>query len=111
MPSAPTSAAVSISMVDPHLMLLLMHLLGREYIVWDQAAHIEFRKPGRGTVSARLAVSDAELAQIRESTADGQPFRPTFEVSITDADGDIVAQVVKTLYVRRKDGRSSAAER
>lgn len=98
------------SMVDPHLMLLLMQLLGREYIVWDQAAHIEFRKPGRGTVTARMAVSDAELALIRESTANGRSFRPTFEVVITDADGDIVAQVVKTLYVRRRDGRGSARE-
>ena len=26
------------SMVDPHLMLMLMQLLGREYIVWDKSA-------------------------------------------------------------------------
>ena len=30
------------SMVDPHLMLLLMQLLGKEYLVWDKAANIEF---------------------------------------------------------------------
>jgi len=97
------------AMVDPHLMLLLMQSLGRDYIVWDQAAHIEFRKPGKGTVTARLAVSDADLAQIRDRTANGQPFRPEFQVSITDAEGDVVAQVVKTLYVRRKDDRNLPA--
>ncbi len=91
------------SMVDPHLMLLLMQLLGREYVVWDKAAQIEFRKPGQGTVSARIAISDADLARIREATADGEPLRPIFEVSITDAGGEIVAQVSKVLYVRRKE--------
>ncbi len=29
------------SMVDPHLMLLLMKLLGEDYVVWDKAASID----------------------------------------------------------------------
>jgi len=102
MPSAPTSAAVSISMVDPHLMLLLMQLLGRGYIVWDQAARFNFRKPGKGIVSARIAVSEEELSRIRAATADDEPCRPVFEISITDAGNEVVAQVSKALYVRRK---------
>ena len=96
------------SMVDPHLMLLLMQLLGREYVVWDREAHIDFRKPGRGTVSARLVVDAAELALIREQTAGGRPYRPHFTVDITDTAGEIVAQVQKTLYVRRKTDASDA---
>jgi len=93
------------SMVDPHLMLLLMQRLGGDYLVWDQAATIEFCRPGTGTVEARLAVSEAELELIREKTAAGRPFRPTFAVEICDEQGDIVATVAKTLYVKRKPGR------
>jgi acyl-coenzyme A thioesterase PaaI-like protein len=93
------------SMVDPHLMLLLMQRLGGDYFVWDQAAHIEFSRPGTGTVAARLAVSEDELELIREKTAAGRPFRPTFAVEIHDERGDTVATVTKTLYVKRKPGR------
>ncbi|MGZ5474020.1 MAG: DUF4442 domain-containing protein, partial [Thermoanaerobaculia bacterium] len=38
--------------VDPMYMILLMHCLGRDYIVWDKAATIRFRKPGRTTIFA-----------------------------------------------------------
>ena len=30
------------SMVDPHIMLMLMQLLGEDYIVWDKSAEIDF---------------------------------------------------------------------
>jgi hypothetical protein len=36
------------SMCDPFYMLMLMSNLGRDYIVWDKAASIRFRKPGQG---------------------------------------------------------------
>lgn len=90
------------TMVDPHLMLLLMQRLGSEYVVWDQAATIEFRKPGRGRVTATLEITDEEVEAIRASAADGQPHRPEFEVEVLDEAGDVVAAVTKVLYVRRR---------
>jgi len=94
------------AMVDPHLMLLLMQLLGRDYVVWDQAAAITFRRPGTGTVTARMALDDAVLETIRRETDGGQAYRPDFEVTIVGADGETVATVTKTLYVRRRPARS-----
>jgi hypothetical protein len=47
------------SMVDPHLMLLLMKLIGKGYTIWDQAAEITFKEPGKGTVSAIITITDA----------------------------------------------------
>lgn len=96
------------TMVDPHLMLLLMQLLGREYLVWDQAAAIEFKKPGRGTVSARIRIDEETLAQIREATAAGSPYRPSFELFVRDGAGEVVTRVVKTLYVRRRPEEGAA---
>ena len=90
------------AMVDPHPMLLLMQLLGREYVVWDQAATINFRKPGRGVVRATVAFTEDQLEDIRQATADGEAHRPEYELSILDDENDTVATVRKTLYVRRK---------
>ena len=92
------------AMVDPHLMLLLMQLLGSGYTVWDKSARIEFVKPGRGTVRARIVISDEVLAAIRRDTAGGGKVLPEFVVEILDASGDVVATVKKTLYVRKKAG-------
>ncbi|GLS03393.1 DUF4442 domain-containing protein [Chitiniphilus shinanonensis] len=90
------------AMTDPWFMLMLIHLMGPEYYVWDQAARIDFIKPGRGRLTARFALDDATLADIRARTADGAKYLPEFEVDIRDDADQVVARVHKTLYVRRK---------
>jgi acyl-coenzyme A thioesterase PaaI-like protein len=90
------------SMIDPHIMLLLMQLLGRDYIVWDKGAEIDFVRPGRGTVSATITISDQDLAEILANTAAGQKYLPEFNLEIFDDTGEIVAKVKKILYIRRK---------
>ena len=98
------------SMVDPHYMLMLMHILGRDYIVWDQAATIQFRRPGRGRVRSVAKITDEMLDRIRDKTKGGEAYRPEFEIDIdidididiVDDDEEIVATVTKVLYVRRK---------
>jgi hypothetical protein len=90
------------SMVDPHLMLLLMGALGPDYVVWDKAASIDFEKPGKGRVHAVVQLTDAELDSIRQQTAGGAAFRPQFAIDIRDEAGDVVATVGKVLHVRRR---------
>ncbi|WP_420628241.1 DUF4442 domain-containing protein [Candidatus Leptofilum sp.] len=90
------------SMVDPHLMLLLMQLLGREYIVWDKAAEIDFIKPGKSKVHSVISISDEVLAEIRQNTANGEKYFPNFIVEIKDEQDVLVASVKKTIYVRKK---------
>lgn len=89
------------AMVDPHLMILLIQRLGPDYVVWDRDATINFRKPGRGTVRARIQVTDDELDSIREAVAEGDKHHPQWTLEILDEQDDVVASVVKTLYVRR----------
>ncbi|MBH3426941.1 DUF4442 domain-containing protein [Pseudomonas alkylphenolica] len=90
------------SMVDPFYMLMLMQLLGREYIVWDKAASIDFIAPGKGPVFADLRIDEGLLTEIREHTAGGKKYLPRLQVDIRDAAGELVARVDKTLYVRLK---------
>ena len=90
------------SMVDPHLMLMLMHRLGPDYVVWDKSASIEFRKPGRGVVQSVIQISDGEVERIRRETAEGKAYHPTYEIDVLDEQGDVVTRVTKTLYVRRR---------
>lgn len=90
------------SMIDPHLMLLLMQLLGSDYAVWDKAASIEFRKPGRGRVRSIIRISDEDLQQISEETAKGSVYRPEFTVDILDQNDQVVARAQKVLHIRKK---------
>ena len=78
------------AMTDPFYMLLLLHLLGPDYVVWDKAATIDYVRPGRGRVTARFRVDDARLDEIRAATADGAAHRPVFPVEIVDEGGEVV---------------------
>jgi len=89
-------------MVDPFYMLMLSNILGRDYLVWDKSAQIEFVSPGRTTVFADFRLDEAAIAEIKAQTASGDKFEPTFPVDIVDAQGKIVARVRKTIYIRRK---------
>lgn len=88
--------------VDPVYMIMLIRLLGRDYVVWDKAAEIRFRKPGRTTLTARFLIDDAELAAIREATSAGAPVDRLYEVELQDADGLVHASIRKTIYIRKK---------
>ena len=88
------------SMVDPHLMILLMERLGPGHVVWDRSAKIDFLRPGRGTVGAVISVTEEEVAAIRKATAGGAKHRPKWTIDVTGEDGEVVARVEKTLHVR-----------
>ncbi len=87
--------------VDPHYMIMLIKILGPDYVVWDKAATIRFRKPGRGTLYARFHLDEEEIATIRRLTEDGKPTDRVYTVDLTDANGVVHASVEKTVYIRR----------
>lgn len=88
------------SAADPHYMLAWMHILGDGFVVWDKAASVRFRKPGRGTLRASFTIDAAEIEEIRAMRpGEKQDRHYTFEW--TDTDGDIVASIEKTIYFHR----------
>jgi acyl-coenzyme A thioesterase PaaI-like protein len=96
------------SMTDPFFMLILIHRMGKEYIIWDRSCRIDFEAPGRGVVRVTFRVTDDELDDIRRRAAEGDKVLPTFQTQVLDERGEVVAKVTKTLYVRRKRDRLSS---
>jgi len=91
------------SMCDPFFMLILMQALGRDYVVWDKAATIRFRRPGKGTVRAKFQIPAERVEEIRAAADRDGKVEPTFRVDVVNEKGDVVAEVEKLVYVRRKD--------
>jgi hypothetical protein len=90
------------AMTDPFFMIMLMHILGKEFVVWDKAAHIDFIKPSQGTVTARFLLEEEQIKEIIDRTSGGQKYLPEFSVDIENEAGEKVARVAKTLYIRKK---------
>jgi len=92
------------AMADPFYMIMMMQVLGRDYVVWDKVGTIRFFKPGRGTLTARFELTQAMVDEAVARTAAGDKFEPTYTVDVVNADGETVARVEKTLHIRRKKG-------
>ena len=95
------------SMADPFYMLMLITNLGRDYVVWDKAATIRFRKPGRGTMYAKFRLSEAQLAEIRSALESVERLEPEFTVEIKDDAGVVIAEVKKLLHVRKRTAKEA----
>jgi len=91
------------AMADPWFMFILMHNLGSDFIVWDKAATIRFKKPGKGLMKASFEISAERLAEIRAEAEAGGKVEPKFQTVVTDSDGNVIAEIEKLLYVRKKD--------
>lgn len=90
------------AMTDPYFFMLVMHQLGRDYVVWDTRGEIEFVKPGRGVLTAEFHVPRSVVEDLRQRAHGGAKVLEWFETVITDRDGDIVARVRREVYVREK---------
>ncbi len=88
--------------VDPVYMVMLIRLLGPEYVVWDKAASIRFRRPGRTTLYAHFVLDDAELDAIRDVLMREPTVERTYTVDLVDAEGVVHATVEKVIHIRKK---------
>jgi hypothetical protein len=82
-------------------MMMLIRLLGKGYVVWDKAAAIRFRRPGRGTLTATFRIDERELETVRRALERQSTVDRVYRVDLEDADGIVHATVEKTLYIRK----------
>ena len=85
--------------VDPFFMIRLMKNLGPEFVVWDKAATIRFRKPGRSTLTARFRLEESELAEIRHLLQEQPKVDRTYTIPLVDAAGLVHAEVEKVIHI------------
>lgn len=90
------------SMTDPFYMAMLIENLGRDFIVWDKAATIRFKRPGRGKVTAHFKIGQDDLDRIRAEVQEKGRSQPTFQVLVKNEQDEIVAEVDKLLSIKPK---------
>lgn len=94
------------AMTDPFFMMMVSQNIGKGYIVWDQAAKIEFLKPGKGKVHAAFEITQEQINEIISAAEPGDKILKDFVVDVKDQEDDVVARITKTLYIRKKNKKS-----
>lgn len=90
------------SATDPFLMVLLINILGKDYVVWDKAGSIRFVKPGQGQLKLSFEYTDAEIENIKAQVAAQGRYEFTKGADWLDQHGEVVSKVEKVVYVSTK---------
>ncbi|MFN7685031.1 MAG: DUF4442 domain-containing protein [Oligoflexia bacterium] len=95
------------SMTDPIYMLLVMERFRiegwlQDYIIWDKAASIRFRRPGRGTVRAEFKITDDQIRDFKTKADQLEKVEPVLTVLVKNEKDEVVAEIEKTLYIKKK---------
>jgi acyl-coenzyme A thioesterase PaaI-like protein len=88
--------------IDPIYMLMLMKILGPEYTVWDKAANIKFKKPGRETLYAEFVLDNDEIEEIKRLAATARSIDRVYRLELKNEEGVVHAEIEKTIYIAKK---------
>ena len=88
--------------VDPIFVLMLVKILGGEYIVWDKAAKIRFKKPGKETLYVDFILTPDEIAAIRDLAENERSIDRIYNIELRDKAGVVHAIIEKTIYIAKK---------
>ena len=94
------------AMTDPFYMIMLTTNLGKEYVVWDKAASIRYKRPGTGRVKAEFRLTEDRLKEIRSALEIDGRYDARFLVEVKDAEGKVVAEVERVIYCATKDAHT-----
>lgn len=90
------------AMTDPIYMTMLLVNLGRDYVVWDKAASIRFRKPGRTDLFAEFRLSAEEIAGIKSRLETESKLDFEKDVTVIDKNQQVIAEIKKVIYISKK---------
>jgi len=97
--------------VDPVCMLMLIKNLGPSYEVWDKAATIRFKKPGRSTLHAAFRLDQEEIDRIQKELSNTDSIDRVYKIDLTDDKGAACATVEKVIHIRRKEAAGTARKK
>ena len=88
--------------IDPIYMLMLIRILGPGYTVWDKAAKIRFKRPGKETLYAKFLLTGDEIAEIKRLAETERSIDRVYNLELQDKNGVDHAFIEKTLYVSKR---------
>lgn len=91
------------SALDPFHMVLLLRVIGPDYIVLDKAGSIRFKKPGKGKLTATIEYTDEEIAGIKERAQKEGRFELVKSVDWINSQGEVISTLDKTIYIATKE--------
>ena len=91
------------SATDPIFMIQLMNILGKNYVVWDKHASIQFKRPARTHGFVDFRFTNQEIQDIKRKVDQEKEIDLVKEIKILNKEAStLFAEVTKTIYIADK---------
>lgn len=88
---------------DPVYMIMLMEILGSDFVVWDKGCTIRFKRPARVPLFAHFKITPEMLQDVRTNVARTHEYSFTWKADYRDQNGTVYCEFEKVLYVAEKE--------
>lgn len=89
---------------DPILMVMLIKILGSNYLVWDKSTNIRFKRPGKTTLFAKFLITPEEISEIKIQLEATKSINKVYKIELKDNKDKVHAIIEKTLYLSKTRG-------
>lgn len=87
---------------DPILMVMLIKILGKDYVVWDKSTNIRFKRPGKETLFAKFLITPEEISEIKSQLEETKSIDKIYKIELKNKAGKVHCIVEKILYISKK---------
>ncbi|AEH00953.1 DUF4442 domain-containing protein [Lacinutrix sp. 5H-3-7-4] len=91
-----------LSATDPIYMIQLIQILGDDFVVWDKAASIKYKRPAKETIYAEFVFLDEEIKNIKNEISLKNEVNITKKLTLKNAENIVFAEIEKTIYATTK---------
>ncbi|GAB1856951.1 DUF4442 domain-containing protein [Flavobacteriaceae bacterium MHTCC 0001] len=91
-----------LSATDPIYMIQLLNILGDNYVVWDKAATIKYRRPAKEVVFCEFMFLKEDIAAIKKDVEQKGEIDVIKTTNIVTKNETVIAELSKTIYVADK---------
>lgn len=88
---------------DPIYLIQLLQILGDDYVVWDKAACIKYKRPARETIYGEFIFSAEDIKRIKDDLENQNEIDIVKTMHLINNKSKIFAEVTKTVYVAKKE--------
>ncbi|MFD2890424.1 hypothetical protein ACFS5J_00130 [Flavobacterium chuncheonense] len=80
-----------------------MQILGKDYVVWDKATEIKFKRPAYKNAFAVFEFSAEEIEEIKHKVAVENEVNHTKKLFINNNENVVFSELDKVLYISSKE--------
>jgi hypothetical protein len=91
------------SATDPFYMVMLLRILGKDFVVWDKSANIKFVRPAKKTLYAKYFISDEFLESAKNEVVEHGECTRLMTIELKDEDEKVHAVIERNVYIADKN--------